>query len=87
MCLCVCTPDGFVSLPVVIPPAVSKIVLEGNDTFFQILWEPSSVDYGTVIYCVVSKELWKYVKNGKQLQNVLFCKSTLISLKENNVFI
>ncbi|KAK9959557.1 hypothetical protein ABG768_009676 [Culter alburnus] len=62
-------PDGFVSLPVVIPPAVSKIVLEGNDTFFQILWEPSSVDYGTVIYCVVSKELWKYVKNGKQLQN------------------
>ncbi|XDV42961.1 hypothetical protein PO909_011523 [Leuciscus waleckii] len=59
-------PDGFVSPPLVIPPAVSKIVLEGNDNFFQIHWEPSSVDYGTVIYCVVSKELWK---NVEQLQN------------------
>ncbi|XP_039528142.1 proto-oncogene tyrosine-protein kinase ROS [Pimephales promelas] len=59
-------PDGFVSSPLVIPPAVSKIILEGNDTFFQIHWEPSSVDYGTVIYCVVSKGLWK---NVEQLQN------------------
>lgn len=68
LCLCVCIPDGFVSPPLVIPPAVSKIVLEGNDTFFQIHWKPSSVDYGTVIYCVVYKELWK---NVEQLQNVL----------------
>lgn len=52
-------PDGFVSPPVVIPPAVSKIVLVGNASFFQIHWEPSSVDYGTVFYCVVSKEVWK----------------------------
>uniref|UniRef100_A0A8C1EQI4 Tyrosine-protein kinase receptor n=1 Tax=Cyprinus carpio carpio TaxID=630221 RepID=A0A8C1EQI4_CYPCA len=59
-------PDGFVSPPMVIPSAVSKVVLEGNDTFFQIHWKPSSIDYGTVFYCVVSKELWK---NVEQLQN------------------
>lgn len=80
MCLFVCIPDGFVSLPVVIPPAVSKIVVEGNDTFFQILWERSSVDYGTVMYCVVSKQLWK---NVEQLQNVRhhFLLQILISFK------
>ncbi|KAI2654214.1 Proto-oncogene tyrosine-protein kinase ROS [Labeo rohita] len=46
-------PDGFVSPPMVIPPAVSKIVVGGNDTFFQIHWEPISIDYGTypVRYC------------------------------------
>ncbi|XP_058604533.1 proto-oncogene tyrosine-protein kinase ROS-like isoform X3 [Onychostoma macrolepis] len=60
-------PDGFVSPPIVIPPAVSKIVLEGNDTFIQIHWEPSNIDYGTVLYCVVSKEL---CRNVKQLRNV-----------------
>uniref|UniRef100_A0A8C2HC53 receptor protein-tyrosine kinase n=1 Tax=Cyprinus carpio TaxID=7962 RepID=A0A8C2HC53_CYPCA len=59
-------PDGFVSPPMVIPSAVSKVFLEGNDTFFQIHWKPSSIDYGTVFYCVVSKELWK---NVEQLQN------------------
>ncbi|XP_043118667.1 proto-oncogene tyrosine-protein kinase ROS isoform X2 [Puntigrus tetrazona] len=60
-------PDGFISPPIVIPPAVSKIVLEGNDTFIQIHWEPSNIDYGAVLYCVVSKELWR---NVEQLQNI-----------------
>lgn len=68
MCFCVCFPDGFVSPPIVIPPAVSKIVLEGNDTFIHIHWEPSNIDYGTVLYCVVSKELRR---NVEQLQKVL----------------
>ncbi|XP_050988520.1 proto-oncogene tyrosine-protein kinase ROS isoform X2 [Labeo rohita] len=65
-------PDGFVSPPMVIPPAVSKIVVGGNDTFFQIHWEPISIDYGTVRYCVESKELWE---NVEQLQNypVRYC--------------
>ncbi|XP_037397725.1 proto-oncogene tyrosine-protein kinase ROS isoform X1 [Pygocentrus nattereri] len=51
-------PGGFVSPPVVIPPAVSKasIRLEGNESAFTILWEPSSTEFGTVFYCVVSND-------------------------------
>ncbi|XP_059376033.1 proto-oncogene tyrosine-protein kinase ROS isoform X2 [Carassius carassius] len=60
-------PDGFVSPPIVIPPAVSNIVFKKNDTFIQIHWEPSNIEYGTVLYCVVSKELWS---NMEQLPNV-----------------
>ncbi|XP_026098354.1 proto-oncogene tyrosine-protein kinase ROS isoform X1 [Carassius auratus] len=60
-------PDGFVSPPIVIPPAVSNIVFKENDTFIQIHWEPSHIEYGTVLYCVVSKELWS---NVEQLPNV-----------------
>ncbi|XP_052009911.1 proto-oncogene tyrosine-protein kinase ROS isoform X1 [Xyrauchen texanus] len=63
-------PDGFISPPVVIPPAISKtsIRLERNHTFFQILWEPSGIDFGDVFYCVVSKELLQLVE---KLPNVL----------------
>ncbi|KAI4882919.1 hypothetical protein NFI96_021496, partial [Prochilodus magdalenae] len=52
-------PGGFVSPPVVIPPAVSKssIRLEENETELTILWEPSRVEFGTVLYCVVSDDL------------------------------
>ncbi len=72
MCFCVCFPDGFVSPPIVIPPAVSKIVLEGNDTFIQIHWEPSNIDYGTVLYCVVSEELWRNVDQLQKLLHLYF---------------
>ncbi|KAL7872797.1 hypothetical protein AOLI_G00118680 [Acnodon oligacanthus] len=61
-------PGGFVSPPVVIPPAVSKasIRLEGNKSVFTILWEPSSTEFGTVFYCVVS--------NDPELHNTLTAK-------------
>ncbi|KAI7804665.1 putative proto-oncogene tyrosine-protein kinase ROS [Triplophysa rosa] len=61
-------PDGFLSPPVVIPPAVPKtsVRVEGNHAFFQILWDASNIDFGNVFYCVVSKET---SQNAEQLQN------------------
>ncbi|XP_055027857.2 proto-oncogene tyrosine-protein kinase ROS isoform X2 [Misgurnus anguillicaudatus] len=61
-------PDGFLSSPVVIPPAVPKtsVHLEGNHTFFQILWDAINTDFGNAFYCVVSNGL---SQNVKRLQN------------------
>ncbi|XP_076835194.1 proto-oncogene tyrosine-protein kinase ROS [Brachyhypopomus gauderio] len=52
-------PDDFISPPLVIPPAVLKtsIRLEGNRSVFGIMWEPSAVEFGTVLYCVISHDL------------------------------
>lgn len=67
--VCVCVLDGFLSPPVVIPPAVPKtsVRLKGNHTFFQIVWDGSNIDFGSVFYCVVSEEM---PQNAEQLQNV-----------------
>lgn len=53
------SPGGFVSPPLVIPPAVpeASIRLEGNETEFDILWEFSRTEFGSVLYCVVSEDI------------------------------
>ncbi|XP_072546337.1 proto-oncogene tyrosine-protein kinase ROS isoform X2 [Salminus brasiliensis] len=68
-------PEGFVSPPLVIPPAVSKpsIRLEGNHTGFKILWEPSSVELGTVLYCVISTDIQLHDTEIQKISSTRYC--------------
>ncbi|KAG9268932.1 proto-oncogene tyrosine-protein kinase ROS [Astyanax mexicanus] len=68
-------PDGFVSPPLVLPPAVPwpSIRLEGNHTVFKVLWEPSSVEFGTVMYCVVSTDIQPYHPEIQKIYSTRYC--------------